>query len=101
MLPISDAMLDPIFPARINATMVELNSSIILSLTMYPMSILSRKGFSMLEAVWMTRTPPMKRDMTPTMIMDDIISLSISMTNCFLSIFLFSGVLKACLKNME
>ena len=28
MLPISDAMLDPIFPARINATMVELNSSI-------------------------------------------------------------------------
>ena len=25
MLPISDAMLDPIFPARINATIVELN----------------------------------------------------------------------------
>ena len=33
MLPISEAMLEPIFPARIRATMVELNSNIILSRT--------------------------------------------------------------------
>ena len=33
MLPISEAMLDPILPARINATMVELNSNIMLSRT--------------------------------------------------------------------
>ena len=33
MLPISEAMLEPILPARINATIVELNSSIMLSRT--------------------------------------------------------------------
>ena len=33
MLPISEAMLDPILPARINATIVELNSNIMLSRT--------------------------------------------------------------------
>ena len=33
MLPISEAMFDPIFPARIRATIVEQNSRIRLSLT--------------------------------------------------------------------
>ena len=44
MLPISEAMFEPIFPARIRAIMVEQNSRMRLSLTMYPIYILSMIG---------------------------------------------------------
>ena len=94
MLPISDEMLEPIFPARMRATMVEQNSRMRLSLTMYPMYILSMIGFSRLDAVWMTSTPPMKIEITPTNRIDEMISLSASFTNWRQNILLFSGFLK-------
>lgn len=52
----------------------------------------------MLDAVWITRTPPINREMTPTMTIDDITSRSISMMNCFLSMLRFSGLRNTCLR---
>ena len=65
------------------------------------MSILSRIGLDMFEAVWMTRTPPMNREITPTMTMDDRISLSISSMTCLRIIFLLSGLRNTCLRKMQ
>jgi len=48
MVPMSEEMLDPTLPARIRATMVQENSRIRLSRTMYPTYILGMNGFSML-----------------------------------------------------
>ena len=101
MLPISDAMLEPIFPARMRATIVEQNSRMRLSLTIYPMYILSIIGFSRFEAVWMTSTPPMKSEMTPTSRTEDRMSLSDSFMNCRQKIFHFSGLLKTIFKKRK
>ena len=79
--------------------MVEQNSRMRLSLTMYPIYILSIMGFSRFDAVWITRTPPMKREMTPTRRIDDIMSLSASMTHCLQKMRHFSGLLKTFFKN--
>ena len=51
ILPISEEMFEPILPARISAIIVEQNSSTRLSLTIYPIYILSMIGFSRLDAV--------------------------------------------------
>ena len=101
MLPISDAMLEPILPARMRATIVEQNSRMRLSLTIYPMYILSIIGFSRFEAVWMTSTPPMKSEMTPTSRTEDRMSLSDSFMNCRQKIFHFSGLLKTIFKKRK
>ena len=101
MLPSSDAMFEPIFPARIRATIVEQNSRMRLSLTMYPTSILSRNGLFMFEAVCITRTPPMKTEITDTSTTEDTMSLSASRMNCFQKIFHFSGFLKTIFRNRK
>ena len=101
MLPISEEMFEPIFPARIRAIMVEQNSRMRLSLTMYPMYILSIIGFSRLDAVWITSTPPMNRDMTPTRNMDERMSLSASFTNCLQNMRPFSGFLKTIFRKRK
>ena len=101
MLPISDEMFDPIFPARINAIIVEQNSRMRLSLTMYPIYILSMIGFSRLDAVCMMSTPPIKRDMTPTRRMDESISLSDSLMNCLQNILPFSGFLNTIFRKRK
>ena len=101
MLPISEDMFEPILPARINATMVEQNSRMRLSLTMYPMYILSIIGFSRFDAVWITSTPPMKREMTPTSRIEERMSLSDSFMNCLQNILPFSGFLKTIFRKRK
>ena len=101
MLPISEAMFDPIFPASRSATIVEQNSSTRLSLTIYPTYILSSMGFCMLEAVCITSTPPMNTDITATIRIEESISLSASSTNCFQKILHFSGLRKTIFRKRQ
>ena len=58
-------------------------------------------GFSRFEAVCMTRTPPMKTEMTPTRRIEDRISLSDSMISCLQNIFHFSGFLKTVFRKRK
>ena len=101
MLPSSEDMFEPIFPARMSATIVEQNSRMRLSRTMYPTYILSMNGFSRFDAVWMTRTPPMNTEITPTITIDDNMSSSDSNTNCFQKSLHFSGFRKTCPRNRQ
>lgn len=101
ILPSSDAILDPILPASMSATMVEQNSRMRLSLTMYPTYILSINGFSRLDAVCITRTPPIKSEMMPTIDIDDIMSLSLSLMNCFQNKENFSGLENTLFRNIK
>ena len=80
--------------ARIKAIIVEQNSRMRLSLTIYPIYILSMIGFSRFDAVWITSTPPMKTEITPTSRIDEMISLSASFMNCLQNMRHFSGFRK-------
>ena len=56
------------------------------------MYILSMIGFSRFEAVWITKTPPMNIEITPTRRIDESMSLSDSFISCLQKILAFSGV---------
>src|SRR5690554_480832 len=51
IVPNSEAMFDPTFPAKIKEIMVGENSKIVVDRVMYPMVYLGNKGLSILEAV--------------------------------------------------
>src|SRR5574344_402751 len=91
MLPISEAILEPIFLARMSATMVEQNSRARLSLAIYPTYILGIKGLSRLFAVCRTITAPRKTEIRQTIGIESIISLEASATYCFQKILHLSG----------
>src|SRR5574344_2304365 len=92
MLPISEEMLEPIFPASIRATIVEQNSKTRLSLAITPTYIFGMNGLSMLFADCKTITAPIKTEIMLTIGIEPLISLSESHQNCFQKIFHFSGL---------
>ena len=67
MVPISDVMLEPTFPARIRHMIDDENSRIRISRVEYPTTILGIQGLSMFSFSWMHMTAPIKNDMSSTM----------------------------------
>ena len=58
-------------------------------------------GFSRFDAVWITNTPPMNIEITPTRRIDESMSLSDSFTSCLQNILAFSGLRKTILRNRK
>lgn len=94
IVPISEDMLDPIFPANIRHTIVDENSSIRDSLAIYPMYILGNSGEVILLDVWITNTAPMNMEINAMRGMELITSLSASLKKFLTKILHFSGFLK-------
>ena len=94
IVPISDEMLEPIFPARIRHTIVEENSRMRDSLAIYPMYILGSRGEVILLDVWMTNTAPMNMEISAIRGMELITSLSASLKKFLMKMLHFSGFLK-------
>ena len=91
MVPSSDAMFDPTFPARIRH-MIELeNSSRRISRVVYPATHRGIQGLWMLSFIWMQITAPMKNEIISTMPMELMPSCVISVTYCLRNILIRSG----------
>ena len=60
MVPISEAMLLPTLPARINDMMEEENSNRIISRVVYPIVNLGMSGELIFSEIWMAITVPIK-----------------------------------------
>ena len=80
MVPSSEAMFDPTFPARIRHMMEEENSSSMISRVTYPTVHRGMKGLSMFNFICMVITAPMKNDISNTMPIEFTPSCSNSLT---------------------
>src|SRR5690554_8033010 len=97
MVPISEEMLEPTFPARINEMIVGESSNTVLERVIYPTVYAGKSGLSMLEAVCKAITPPINTDINETIIMESIPIFWISSNNLFLKTLIFSGLEKMIL----
>lgn len=100
MVPISEAIRDPTFPARIRLMTVGENSRMTLCLTVNPTIDMGMSGLLMLYAVWMATTAPMKAEMKATMPSDSNPRLLISSISWCQKILPFWGRLKTfCMRS--
>ena len=95
IVPISDAMFEPTFPARIRHIIDDENSSSMISLVTYPVTKRGIQGLCMLSFICMQITAPMKNDISRTIPMEFTPSADISFTYCFKNIRMRSGRPKA------
>ena len=91
MVPISEAMLDPTFPARMRHMMEEENSSSMISRVVYPVTNLGIHGLSMFSLIWMQITAPMKKEIRRTMPMESTPCWLISLMYCLKNMRILSG----------
>ena len=94
MVPISDATLDPTFPARIKEIIVGENSKIVLDWVMYPTVYFGKSGLDILEAVCKAITPPIKVDINATIGKELMPMFSSSLIKREKNIFHFFGLVK-------
>ena len=91
MVPISEAMLDPTFPARIRHMMEDENSSNMISRVVYPVTNLGIHGLWMFSLIWMQITAPMKKDIRWTIPMESTPYWLISLMYCLIIIRILWG----------
>ena len=82
MVPISDVMLEPTFPANIRHIIEDENSRISISRVEYPTTILGIHGLSIFSLSCMHITAPMKNEISSTMGMELTPSWYISCSIC-------------------
>ena len=93
IVPISEAMLEPTLPARINARIDDENSSKRISREAYPTVYAGMNGEVMLSSIWITITAPINTDIIKTKGIESTPNLLIS-NNIFLKNSLhLSGIL--------
>ena len=78
MVPISEAMFEPTFPASIKEIMVGESSNIIDCRLIRPITYTGMNDESILEAVWIAMTAPMNTESSATIGIEFTPSLSIS-----------------------
>ena len=66
IVPISEAILDPTFPAKINDIIEDENSSRIVSLVTYPIVNLGISGELIFNDIWIAITKPINNDIIIT-----------------------------------
>ena len=91
--PISEAILDPTFPANINASIVGENSNINESLLANPTIYFGINGFSRLIAVCILITAPTNKEIMVTIPSEFTPTFSISNNICFQKTEVFLGLL--------
>ena len=91
IVPISEAMLEPTFPARIRHMMEDENSSNMISRVVYPVTNLGIHGLWMFSLIWMQITAPMKKDIRRTIPMESTPNWLISLMYCLKNIRILSG----------
>ena len=91
IVPNSEAIFDPTFPARIKHMMELENSSSIISRVVYPETHSGIHGDWMFNFIWIQITAPMKNEMSKTMPMESTPSCSISFRYCLKNIRIRSG----------
>ncbi len=101
MVPISEAMLLPTFPARISDIIDEENSRSSISLVASPVEYEGIRGDTMLMVIWMVITAPMNIEIMITSGMESTPSLLISLTIDRANTLHLSGRRKTCVINMQ
>lgn len=95
IVPISEAMLEPTFPARIRHIIDDENSSSMISRVTYPVTKRGIHGLCMFSFICMQITAPIKNDISSTMPIEFTPSDDISFRYCFMNMRMRSGREKA------